>query len=165
MLVCTAVTAVCGRIARFDNMVLEIWSDPEITAETGYEYTRAIQFQCLGVRLWDVPFHILSRCNCSNYWRAHEVTAGSEQDGITFTGINFLSRIPIIKLLGAHQDFFHSAETTTSSPAKALQTAGHPCSKRCSTGLGRWVWSPMAPTCGAEHPEGGESFSFRCLPI
>ena len=33
---------------RFDNMVLEIWSDPEITAETGYEYTRAIQFQCLG---------------------------------------------------------------------------------------------------------------------
>lgn len=53
----------------FDNMVLEIWSDPEIAAETGYEYTRAIQFQCLG----------------------------SEQDGITFTGINFLSRVPIVK--------------------------------------------------------------------
>ena len=30
-------------------MVLEIWSDPEIAAETGYEYTRAIQFQCLGI--------------------------------------------------------------------------------------------------------------------
>ena len=29
-------------------MVLEIWSDPDITAKTGYEYTRAIQFQCLG---------------------------------------------------------------------------------------------------------------------
>ena len=33
---------------RFNNMVLEIWHDPEIAAETGYEYTRAIQFQCLG---------------------------------------------------------------------------------------------------------------------
>ena len=32
-------------------MVLEIWSDPEITAQTGYEYTRAIQFQCLGTEL------------------------------------------------------------------------------------------------------------------
>lgn len=53
----------------FDNMILEVWKDPEITAQTGYEYTRAIQFQCLG----------------------------SEADGITFTGINFLSRIPIVK--------------------------------------------------------------------
>lgn len=53
----------------FDNMVLEIWSDPEITAKTGYEYTRSIQFQCLG----------------------------SERDGITFTGINFLSRTPIVE--------------------------------------------------------------------
>eukprot|EP00435_Cladocopium_sp_Y103_P053831 s1118_g17.t1 len=53
----------------FDNMVLEIWSDPEITAQTGYEYTRSIQFQCLG----------------------------SERDGITFTGINFLSRVPIVE--------------------------------------------------------------------
>ena len=53
----------------FDNMVLEIWSDPDITAKTGYEYTRAIQFQCLG----------------------------SERDGITFTGINFLSRVPIVE--------------------------------------------------------------------
>ena len=35
-------------LSRFDNMVLEIWSDPEITAQTGYEYTRSIQFQCLG---------------------------------------------------------------------------------------------------------------------
>lgn len=54
----------------FDNMVLEIWSDPEITAETGYEYTRAIQFQCLG---------------------------SSGTTGITFVGINFLSRTPIVK--------------------------------------------------------------------
>jgi len=53
----------------FDNMVLEIWKDPEITAETGYEYTRSIQFQCLG----------------------------NKQSGITFTGINFLSRTPIVK--------------------------------------------------------------------
>lgn len=53
----------------FDNMVLEIWSDPEIMAETGYEYTRAIQFQCLG----------------------------SSGTGITFIGINFLSRTPIVK--------------------------------------------------------------------
>mmetsp|Transcript_120357 Transcript_120357/g.374759 ORF Transcript_120357/g.374759 Transcript_120357/m.374759 type:complete len:125 (+) Transcript_120357:206-580(+) len=52
----------------FDNMVLEIWSDPELTAKTGYEYTRSIQFQCLG----------------------------SKKDGITFVGINFLSRVPIV---------------------------------------------------------------------
>ena len=58
--------------SRFDNMVLEIWSDPEITAKTGYEYTRSIQFQCIG----------------------------SERDGITFTGINFLSRVPIVEPFG-----------------------------------------------------------------
>mmetsp|Transcript_107628 Transcript_107628/g.303110 ORF Transcript_107628/g.303110 Transcript_107628/m.303110 type:complete len:892 (+) Transcript_107628:73-2748(+) len=52
----------------FDNMVLELWSDPDLVAETGYEYTRAIQFQCLG----------------------------TEADGITFVGINFLSRVPIV---------------------------------------------------------------------
>jgi len=52
----------------FDNMVLEIWSDPDITAKTGHEYTRSIQFQCLG----------------------------SKKDGITFVGINFLSRVPIV---------------------------------------------------------------------
>lgn len=53
----------------FDNMVLEIWRDPDIQAQTGYEYTRAIQFQCVGL----------------------------PPDGkITFTGINFLSRTPIV---------------------------------------------------------------------
>lgn len=52
----------------FDNMVLEIWHDPEMAAETGYEYTRSIQFQCLG----------------------------SPDGSITFTGINFLSRKPIV---------------------------------------------------------------------
>lgn len=52
----------------FDNMVLEIWSDPDLVAQTGYEYTRAIQFQCLG----------------------------DAKEGITFVGINFLSRVPIV---------------------------------------------------------------------
>eukprot|EP00933_Yihiella_yeosuensis_P081613 TRINITY_DN95269_c0_g1_i1.p1 TRINITY_DN95269_c0_g1~~TRINITY_DN95269_c0_g1_i1.p1 ORF type:complete len:281 (-),score=35.36 TRINITY_DN95269_c0_g1_i1:104-904(-) len=53
----------------FDNMILEIWRDPEMQAETGYEYTRSIQFQCLA----------------------------SPVDGqITFTGINFMSRKPIV---------------------------------------------------------------------
>ncbi|CAE7251901.1 unnamed protein product [Symbiodinium natans] len=71
----------------FDNMVLEIWSDPEITAETGYEYTRAIQFQCLG----------------------------SEQDGITFTGINFLSRVPIVKP-SMFQEMFNRARALGLEP-------------------------------------------------
>jgi len=52
----------------FDNMVLEIWKDPSIQAETGYEYTRAIQFQCLQ----EPP----------------------KVGKIAFTGINFLSRTP-----------------------------------------------------------------------
>jgi len=55
----------------FDNMILEVWRDPEIQAKTGYEYTRAIQFQCVSVG------------------------TGADQK-ITFTGINFLSRVPIL---------------------------------------------------------------------
>jgi hypothetical protein len=51
----------------FDNMVLEIWKDPDMQARTGYEFTRAIQFQCVEVN-----------------------------GDITFTGINFLSREPIV---------------------------------------------------------------------
>mmetsp|Transcript_46029 Transcript_46029/g.109571 ORF Transcript_46029/g.109571 Transcript_46029/m.109571 type:complete len:900 (+) Transcript_46029:68-2767(+) len=56
-----------GFAQEFNNMVLEVWKDPEITAQTGYEYTRSIQFQCVT----------------------------SPLDGsISFTGINFLSRVP-----------------------------------------------------------------------
>jgi hypothetical protein len=55
----------------FDNMILEVWKDPEIQQQTGYEFTRAIQFQCVSV-------------------------GTGENQKITFTGINFLSRIPII---------------------------------------------------------------------
>ena len=51
-------------------------------------------------------FFIFSAGAAANCWRAHQLTAGSEQDGITFTGINFLSRVPIVKLLGPHQDSF-----------------------------------------------------------
>ena len=80
-------------------MVLEIWSDPDITAKTGYEYTRAIQFQCLG----RVDLHK------KKHLKTHKIKqtepgllpkmepAGSERDGITFTGINFLSRVPIVE--------------------------------------------------------------------
>ncbi|CAE8698269.1 unnamed protein product, partial [Polarella glacialis] len=72
----------------FDNMVLEIWQDPEIQAETGYEFTRAIQFQCLG----------------------------SPVDGqITFTGINFLSRVPIISP-GMLQEMFVRARALGLEP-------------------------------------------------
>lgn len=58
-----------GFSQEFDNMVLEIWRDPEIQAQTGFEFTRAIQFQCLG---------------------------GGNDGEVTFTGINFLSRVPIV---------------------------------------------------------------------
>jgi len=51
----------------FDNMIIEVWRDPEITAETGFEYTRAIQFQCVEPQ---------------------------KEGKVTFTGINFLSRTP-----------------------------------------------------------------------
>lgn len=57
-----------GFSQEFDNMVLEVWRDPEMQKETGYEYTRSLQFQCLA----------------------------DETGDITFTGINFLSRKPII---------------------------------------------------------------------
>ena len=97
-------------------MVLEIWSDPEITAETGYEYTRAIQFQCLGggggvLCLWVraspcVIGHKYAEFLMARSWRPADLkwrlkaNAGSKEDGITFTGINFLSRVPIVKPLG-----------------------------------------------------------------
>jgi len=56
-----------GFAQEFDNMILELWKDPEISAQTGYEYTRSIQFQCVT----------------------------SPIDGsVSFTGINFLSRTP-----------------------------------------------------------------------
>ncbi|CAK0852359.1 unnamed protein product [Prorocentrum cordatum] len=51
----------------FDNMVLETWQDPDMQSRTGYDYTRALQFQCVSV-----------------------------DDKVTFTGINFLSREPIV---------------------------------------------------------------------
>lgn len=79
-------------------MVLEIWSDPEITAQTGYEYTRSIQFQCLGrATIW-----ALASC-------ALQLAAGTEKDGITFTGINFLSRVPIVECLQPQQVHFGNA--------------------------------------------------------
>eukprot|EP00929_Paragymnodinium_shiwhaense_P069333 TRINITY_DN3497_c0_g1_i1.p1 TRINITY_DN3497_c0_g1~~TRINITY_DN3497_c0_g1_i1.p1 ORF type:complete len:905 (+),score=212.67 TRINITY_DN3497_c0_g1_i1:59-2773(+) len=61
----------------FPNMVLEIWKDPEITAATGYEYTRALQFQC--------------------------VSKGPGK--IEFTGINFLSRQPVVPPTMLHEMF------------------------------------------------------------
>ena len=79
----------------FDNMVLEIWSDPEIAAQTGYEYTRSIQFQCLG---W-----VMLGAMVENWcWWLGLTMAGSEKDGITFTGINFLSRVPIVECARQH---------------------------------------------------------------
>jgi len=55
--------------AVFPNMVLEVWRDPDMAAETGYEYTRALQFQCYDKK---------------------------KSGQIIFTGINFLSRKPIV---------------------------------------------------------------------
>jgi len=72
----------------FDNMVLEVWRDPEMAAETGYEYTRSIQFQCLSDR---------------------------EDGEITFTGINFLSRKPIVSA-GMLQEMFVRARALGLEP-------------------------------------------------
>lgn len=82
-------------------MVLEIWSDPDITAKTGYEYTRAIQFQCLGRvdlhKKKHLKKHKIKQNRTRPFVQYGTATAGSERDGITFTGINFLSRVPIVE--------------------------------------------------------------------
>lgn len=73
----------------FDNMVLEIWRDPDMQTSTGYEYTRAIQFQCV------------------------EEPPGSGK--ITFTGINFLSREPVVSH-GMLQEMFIRAQALGLEP-------------------------------------------------
>ena len=161
MLLCTSV---CRCIARFDNMVLEIWSDPEITAETGYEYTRAIQFQCLGIG----PLG----CSFSYSQQVLQQTAGGLTD-LPQVRSKMASPLLVSTFYPAYPSSSCSGRTRIRLFCKArdivfaklLQSAGHPCCKRCSTGLGRWVWSPTAPTCGPQCREVGETFSVKRLPI